>query len=89
MDAKELRELARTAMRQAKCEGQTQPGIHHPVIRDLAEKVTSGNKELRLRTVDTLSLVLRRLRLGFIIVKRPAAGSKAGTKRKSAKTRRS
>ena len=87
MDATELRELARQALHQAKRANQTQPGIHHPVIRDLAEAVTAANQEMRLRTVDTLALVLRRLRLGFVIVKRPKVAPKSSPRRKLAKPR--
>jgi len=88
MDARALRALARRAMNQAKRQSETGPTIHHPCIRELADAVTATNQELRLRTVDTLALVLRRLRLGFDIVRRPHAKKSNPAKKKSSAGRR-
>lgn len=88
MDARALRALARRAMSQAKRQSESGPTIHHPRIQELADAVTATNQELRLRTVDTLALVLRRLRLGFDIVRRPRDKRTSPSKQKSAAGRR-
>ena len=88
MDAKALRALARRARNQAKRQSETGPTIHHPRIQELADAVTVTNQELRLRTVDTLALVLRRLRLGFDIVRRPRTKKTSPVRQKSPAGRR-
>jgi hypothetical protein len=67
----ELRRLARQAMTEAKERNTPEISTVHPVIVQLCERVAEANKDLKLTTVDTLNLVLRRMRLGYAVTYGP------------------
>lgn len=75
-ETRAVRDKARLALSAAKRAASTEVTVHHPLIDELAKNVCTVNGALRLRTVDTVGLILRRLKLGFVVVKKPRSCEK-------------